>query len=390
MNTDMIPLFLDDEPKLSREQKIFNSRIKKLKKRSEELEKLLTLKNQVRQSYYELLEPKRVLFHDLRESIILVLAEWVEGKKPEKPKKTERDKTIEVIVDAAYQLITEEDRQHLITLHDRYADVSHEEKFRQANIRRREHLKEMYFEECGMEMDFSSIEDMFDFGEIFEKMNKLRNEHERERQEKGSPITKKEAKKKQDESAISKLCKNIYNKLVKSYHPDLEIDDKLKDEKTDIMKQLTTAYRSSDILTLLKLSFHMRSAAINKEEGEPQGEMDFMQGVCPESQLRHLNKLLLEQIRLKDSDIAAVLSFPPLPGFQWARYMEHKHRARSAILEDSLEVEAICMALKQDLERIEREYYYVKKFVRSYLQEKAAHERSEALFSGLGCVNFDS
>jgi hypothetical protein len=57
-----------------------------------------------------------------------------------------------------------------------------------------------------------------------------------------------------DEAAVlAKDARNIYMRLIKKFHPDLETDHALKDQKTEIVKQVTKAYQENDFFSLLKL-----------------------------------------------------------------------------------------------------------------------------------------
>jgi hypothetical protein len=72
----------------------------------------------------------------------------------------------------------------------------------------------------------------------------------------GDEIPKKKTgtKKQIDETAeIAKDARSIYMRLIKKFHPDLEQDLKVKEHKTEIVKQVTKAYQENDFFALLKL-----------------------------------------------------------------------------------------------------------------------------------------
>jgi len=52
---------------------------------------------------------------------------------------------------------------------------------------------------------------------------------------------------------IAKDARRIYMQIIKKYHPDLEKDAAIREEKTEIIKQVTKAYNEKDFLSLLKL-----------------------------------------------------------------------------------------------------------------------------------------
>lgn len=62
-----------------------------------------------------------------------------------------------------------------------------------------------------------------------------------------------EAKHKAAEEAVNKTAKQIYVDLIRHFHPDKEMDEQKRLEKTEIMKQITAAYDADDHLKLLEL-----------------------------------------------------------------------------------------------------------------------------------------
>ena len=47
--------------------------------------------------------------------------------------------------------------------------------------------------------------------------------------------------------------KTLFRQLAKVFHPDKELQEHLKEEKTDLMKKITAAYENQDLYSLLKL-----------------------------------------------------------------------------------------------------------------------------------------
>jgi hypothetical protein len=113
-----------------------------------------------------------------------------------------------------------------------------------------------------MEVDFN-IDDMdreMTEEEILKKVEDLKNQfrqHAKKVESASGKKTKKqlekEANEKKQEEARAKSINSIYKQLVKIFHPDLELDPELKLQKEELMKKLTTSYKSGDLHTLLKL-----------------------------------------------------------------------------------------------------------------------------------------
>jgi hypothetical protein len=76
--------------------------------------------------------------------------------------------------------------------------------------------------------------------------------------------------------------------LVKTLHPDREPDEAEKARKTELLKQVTTAYENNELLTLLRLQLEL--------ERIDQAHLENL----AEDQLRYYNKLLREQVRELD------------------------------------------------------------------------------------------
>lgn len=78
-------------------------------------------------------------------------------------------------------------------------------------------------------------------------------EKEHDSKAKSTQELKREEKKKVLESIQGKTIGNIYKRLAKVLHPDLEHSITRKDEKVEQMKKLTLAYKQQDLSTLLKM-----------------------------------------------------------------------------------------------------------------------------------------
>lgn len=97
-------------------------------------------------------------------------------------------------------------------------------------------------------------------GKGFGQEKKKENTKERKK-------TPKQVQKEADILALQNLkdreLKSIYKDLAKVIHPDTEQDSNLRDEKEEIMKQLTQAYANRDLKTLLELEARWLSKGEN-------------------------------------------------------------------------------------------------------------------------------
>ncbi len=160
-------------------------------------------------------------------------------------------------------------------------------------------IAEMFREQIGIEIDpeelaEKGIEEYFkDNAETLrqqaEEYNEKLTEEERLRQEiadkkKTAKQLNAEAKRAEEEKLLEQDAKSIYMRLIKKYHPDLEQNEELKQEKTLIVQSVTKAYQENDFLGLLKLQVELL------EEGETDASS------LAEDMLARYNKILQKQL----------------------------------------------------------------------------------------------
>ena len=116
------------------------------------------------------------------------------------------------------------------------------------------------FEEMGVDIDIEDMDRSMTEEEIMQKVNDLKDQFRQQaakREQATGRKTKrqleKEAKERQAEEVRLKSINSIYKQLVKLFHPDRELDPALKLQKEELMKKLTTSYKSGDLHALLKL-----------------------------------------------------------------------------------------------------------------------------------------
>lgn len=103
-----------------------------------------------------------------------------------------------------------------------------------------------------------------------------------------------EEKRKAAETAVNKTAKQIYLDLIRHFHPDKEQDEQKRLEKTEIMKQITGAYEADDHLKLLELQMTLLA------------ERDNVFANFNESQLKYFNDVLRRQIQELEMELQMV------------------------------------------------------------------------------------
>lgn len=116
------------------------------------------------------------------------------------------------------------------------------------------------FEGMGVDFNMDDMDRRMTGDEILQKIKELKDQFRQQAEKNESSPRKKtkkqlekEANEKKLEEARAKSINSIYKQLVKIFHPDLEQDPALRLEKEELMKKLTTSYKSGDLHTLLKL-----------------------------------------------------------------------------------------------------------------------------------------
>jgi hypothetical protein len=96
-----------------------------------------------------------------------------------------------------------------------------------------------------------------------------------------------------EEKSISKIIRKIYTDIVKNFHPDLEQDEAVKLTKTELMKKVTQAYEDQDLYRLLTLQLELLGK-----------KADLF--ALPNAELSYYNKLLADQINTLKMSIKAI------------------------------------------------------------------------------------
>lgn len=104
-------------------------------------------------------------------------------------------------------------------------------------------------------------------------------------QKKKSRKQKKKEREVEEKQNLENDAKSIYFRLLKKFHPDTQLDEKLKFEYTEITKLITKAYKNNDFMALLKLQIEY----LDLEELEAHQ--------LAEQTLDRYNKILQNQLR---------------------------------------------------------------------------------------------
>lgn len=212
----------------------------------------------------------------------------------------EKEKLAQLIASISLDLIQNYEREDLIALHDRYAEVPYAERAAYLD-------EEENFTEQGIADEEEAIPDNWDELDEFERLQAQldREEEARERsrqyRQKGRKTKaqqEKEAKAKAELSNISKASRRVYTDLAKQLHPDKEQDETKRAWKEEAMKRVTQAYHHDDFFELLRLQMEFL-----QEQGQALDKL-------PDEQLAYYIRLLDDQVSELQTELNSFIFGP--------------------------------------------------------------------------------
>ena len=287
-----IPALSTENPLLSKAQKEFNRLTKRIVKLEKDVHEFREAAMRLRQRVQNEYRPQQARHNDERANLVRLFDHALETYKLTKG---ERNKILDLMLDGCIDLL---DRGHpeLQPIFDKYAPPPPtEEEEAEADRQTSEAMKQLFTLRFGIDFDPAvdvSTKEKF-HAYVDQKLAEQQAEYaaEQQQQEARRATRKKtpkqqaaEAKKQAEEKNITKSVRSLYMDLVKALHPDREPDEAEKIRKTELLKQVTTAYEANELLTLLRLQLELNRIDQSHLEN------------LAEDQLRYYNKLLREQV----------------------------------------------------------------------------------------------
>lgn len=276
---------------LSKEQKRFNSLVKKIKTLRAQIEKTQELDQELRRLGDERVKPAEM-------EAMAADRDWIMAlhNSPFRPKLSKKlaDKLDQILLAEIEHLLSTHfyrDDAELQELYARYeaSGRSYAEIQEETEQDMKSMAAQMMNDMFGMDVEAGDLDDPDSMREKinakqaeFEAAERARAEKRAQKVKTDSQIAAEE-KRLAAESAVKKTAKQIYVDLVRHFHPDKEQDEQLRAEKTEVMKQITAAYEADDHLRLLELQMTLLS-------GRDNVFADFN-----DSQLKYFNKTLQQQ-----------------------------------------------------------------------------------------------
>lgn len=141
-------------------------------------------------------------------------------------------------------------------LYEDVSEISYEETLKEQKEDMKEELQDELYDMFGIEIDMSDFDDTPEGYAKFQERIKIEIDQQSQKnknRKKSKKQLEKEVRLLQEEEVKKRSVRSIYMSLAKLLHPDTEMDQTLKKEKEEIMKDVTKAYNENDLSSLLKL-----------------------------------------------------------------------------------------------------------------------------------------
>ena len=357
-STAIVPVIAKQQGKnMSRLQRQFNSRIKKIRKLKTRIEETEQAMPEIRSLIHSELQPLQDRINSLKAQLVKQLDKAWEMKFF---RNKEKAKLQELILHNAYELI-QVGKNELEALYDKHAPTSYKEESELVNESGKQMASAMFKNMFDMDLDLDDV-DMNDFGQVSERLFASMEERAQQEEEKQKNKKKTKAQQKREEKLkaetehISKTSRAVYTRLVKEFHPDKEPDEAQRLWKTEVMKRVTQAYQKDDFFGLLSLEIELM-----------QGHAHDL-GELPDEQLKYYNKMLKEQVDELQMQWDAMTN-PPPPFDSMAPYLRDVKHAPTIIQWQKRDLQETLAGVEGDLEHLSD-----KKNLRIYLRDYELEE----------------
>ena len=297
-----------DQPNLSKGQKLFNSLVKKIEASRHDLAQWQATMDAYQQKVASDYMPLLDKFKGLQVDMVLALDRALERHKLTKP---ERRFVAEVICDVAHPLVVESDDPVMKALYNKYSDID----FDAQEAAEAKGMQEVMSKVFGIEMDEQAdvsspqgVMDQFQMAMDKAQLNEMERQDQRSQRKKTAKQLAREAKQKADLEQTSQSIREVYRKLVSALHPDRESDPAERARKTGLMQRVNQAYDKKDLLLLLELQLELEHIDAKAISG------------LSEDRLKHFNKILKEQLAELEQEILQ-FEMPLRAGFNLPPYM---------------------------------------------------------------------
>lgn len=284
-----------DHPHLSKEQKAFNTLIKKIDEKRASLAAWQEIIPAYQKKYASDFIPLVETSQEIQIELVHCLDRASDQKGLTSP---ERRMIHDLISGMAGNLVAERNNEELKNIYNKHSGSDFDKEAAASMNGLKSMLEDVMGVELGDDLDMSSPEEIFKRAQAHMHEQQTQFEAERqeyeERQAKRKKTAKQIAKESQqqaEEQQTSQSIRELYRKLVSALHPDRESDPQERERKTLLMQRINQAYDKKNLLLLLELQLeleHIDQTTINS---------------ITSSRLKHYNKILREQLSELEHEI---------------------------------------------------------------------------------------
>lgn len=284
-----------DQPHLSKEQKAFNTLIKKIDTKRARLAAWQEIIPSYQRKYASDLAPLVKTSQDIEIELVHCLDRTSDQKGLTS---TERRMIDELISELAGKLAAERDDADLKSIYNKHSGSDFDAETTAAVEGMKSMFEDMMGVDLGDDFDMSSPEELMKRAEAHlheqETQHQTDRQVQEERRAKRKKTAKQIAKESQqiaEEQQTSQSIRELYRKLASALHPDREPDPQERDRKTVLMQRINQAYDNKNLLLLLELQLeleHIDQSTINNITAD---------------RLKHYNKILKEQLNELEHEI---------------------------------------------------------------------------------------
>lgn len=238
---------------LSKEQQVFNRLTKRIQKLQKQIEDETSKLDQLNILYTKEVLPNVLELGRLKIEICHQLHKKRQEIKLSGIQNEKLDELVFDFLDDAFSVIEPDEATK--ALYSRYSSSSYDEELSNQESAIKAEFSDLFYQQFGIRFDPSLLTETPDLEKIEEELKK--QWEQKASGKKGKPKTKKQQEieqlEQQKEVLKNKSIRSIYLALAKILHPDTEPDEALKKEKEEMMKRVTVAYESRDLMQLLQL-----------------------------------------------------------------------------------------------------------------------------------------
>ena len=259
---------------LSKNQKLFNQLVVKIDKLKKEkillIEKLKEVEIMVHKKIAPLVLETRQSIIDLIIKVDIAYDTYKLSNKEQEAVSWFLVTQLEDIL--ASEGVEEEKMDKLKTIFNKHSDESFEE-MQEGEASQKKNL----FESLDLDIDYEAFQnlDEDDMEEILrKKVFGAFGMGEEKPRKKTKKQLEAEAKEAEAEAKMKKDARSIYTQLAKLLHPDKEMDEVRREEKSEIMKRVTNAYSENDLYELLQIQLEVEQLSEDKLAATDDGLME--------------------------------------------------------------------------------------------------------------------